>query len=511
MEKKVINYNYIIAERLLYMLHKITEKTAILFCWVYLLITSVWNFVYLIQNKASVYVFPLELFCISVFLFINRLKVSKRIFVILLFIMAFCLKGFVAVRYNVIPKSDFRLIYNAAIKFAQGDSSFSNTKYFSLWSYQTGIVLYYGFLLKLGCNIIGLKICNCLFIAGVNVLIYLISDKLVGDKYARFISVMYLFYPATFFLCSVLTNQHISNFFILLGIYLYVFRKISTVGNTVLAAVMIAVGNALRPQGIVIIVAFVIWAMIELFHKNIDKEIKIKTAVRILSFVTVYVLLVKGMSFATQISGVNQKGLGNDFPLYKIVVGLNNETTGYYSNKDAIKLISIKDTKARNQVALRIIKERLADGDKLKDLMIRKHNKMWVKMDDSIDWGFKNINQSSITLLGKHIAYENFKIRILKQEKVFYCFIFFMALIGVWIGSKKSEYEKGFIPILLITLANFGVYTIIEIQTRYRDFQMMFVFILAASGVRYMEFFIKRSLEFWHNRIYLTTVDKTIK
>ena len=511
MVKQVINYNFIIAERLLYMLHKITEKTAVLFCLVYLLITSVWNFVYLMQNKASIYVFPLELFCISVFLVINRLKISKRIFVILLFIMAFCLKGFVAVRYNAIQQSDFKLIYNAAIRFAQGDFSFSNTKYFSLWSYQTGIVLYYGFLLKLGCNIIGLKICNCLFIAGVNVLIYLISDKLVGDKYARFVSVIYLFYPATFFLCSVLTNQHVSNFFMLLGIYLYVFRKISTVGNTILAAVMIAVGNVLRPQGIVVVAGFVIWAIIELLHKNTDKKVKVKTAVSIIGFVTVYILLGKSMSLVTQISGVNQNGLDNNFPLYKIVVGLNNETSGYYSNKDAIKLVGIKDSKVRNQVALRTIKERLADRGKIKDLIISKHKKMWVKMDDTIDWGFKDINQSGITLLGKRIAYENFKIRILKLEKVFYCFILFMALIGVWIGIKKREYAKGFIPILLITLANFGVYTIIEIQSRYRDFQMIFVFILASSGVRYLAILIKRSLELWHNRIYLTTVDKTIK
>ncbi|AEY65357.1 membrane protein [Clostridium sp. BNL1100] len=493
------------------MLQKISEKTVMVLSLVYLLITSVWNFVYLIQNKAAVYIFPLELFCIGVFLVIYRLKADKRIFAILLFIMAFCLKGFVAVRYNAIPQSDFKLIYNAAIKFAQGDFSFSNTKYFSLWSYQTGIVLYYGFLLKLGCNIIGLKICNCLFIAGVNVLIYLISEKLVGDKYTRFISVIYLFYPATFFLCSVLTNQHVSNFFILLGIYLYVFRKTNTLGNTVLAAVMIAIGNAFRPQGIVVVAAFVIWAMIELLNKNTDKKIKIKTAAGILGFVTVYMLLGKGMSMATQISGVNQNGMDNNFPLYKIVVGLNPDTTGCYSNEDAIKLISIKDSTARNQESLKIIKERLSDREKIKDLMIQKHKKMWVKMDDSIDWGFKYINQSSISLLGKHIVYENFKIRILKLEKIFYCFIFFMAAIGVFAEIKKSHYAKGFIPILLITLANFGVYTIIEIQFRYRDFQMIFIFILAASGVRYLAFLLKNSLELWHNRIYLTTVDKTIK
>lgn len=493
------------------MLKKITERTLILFCLVYLIIISIWNFIFVIQNKASVYIFPLELFCICVCLVVYRLKANKRIFAILLFIMAFCLKGFVAVRYNAIPQSDFKLIYNAAVKLAQGDFSFANTTYFRLWSYQTGIVLYYGFLLKLGLNVIGLKVCNCLFIAGVNVLIYMISEKLVGDRYGRLISVTYLFYPAAFFLCSVLTNQHVSNFFILLGVYLYLFRKTKTVSNSVLSAVMIAVGNALRPQGIVVVVAFIIWAVIELLHKSADKKVKVKTAISIFSFVAVYLLVGKSMSLATQISGVNQNGLENNFPLYKIVVGLNNETAGLYSNEDAVKLVSIKDSKFRNQLALEIIKKRLTDREKIKDLMIRKHEKMWVKMDGSIDWGFKYLNQSGITLLGKHIEYENFKIRILKLEKVFYCFIFILAVIGVLTEIKKREYTKGFIPILLITLANFGVYSIIEIQSRYRDFQMIFVFILATSGVRYLAFLTKTSLELWHNRIYLTTVDKTIK
>ncbi|WES35639.1 hypothetical protein P0092_06585 [Ruminiclostridium papyrosolvens DSM 2782] len=58
---------------------------------------------------------------------------------------------------------------------------------------------------------------------------------------------------------------------------------------------------------------------------------------------------------------------------------------------------------------------------------------------------------------------------------------------------------------------NFAVYSIIEIQYRYRDFQMIFIFILAASGARYLAYLIKNSLELWHQRIYLTTVDKTIK
>ncbi len=493
------------------MLQRITEKTVLVFCLVCLLITSVWNFVYVLQNKAAIYIFPLELFCLGVFLVIYRLKAGKRIFVILLFAMAFCIKVFVAVRYNATPESDFDIIYDAAMRVAKGDFSFANTKYFSLWAYQTGIVLYYGFLLKLGCNIIGLKICNCLFIAGVNVLIYLISDKLVDDKYARFISAIYLFYPATFFLCSVLTNQHVSNFFILLGVYLYVFRKTNAIGNTVLAAAMVAIGNALRPQGVVVVAAFIIWTVIELLNRKTDKKIKIKTAVSIIGFVTVYILLGKGMSMATQISGVNQNGLANNFPLYKIVVGLNPDTVGSYSSEDAIKLITINDSKVRNQVALRIIKQRLSEGGKIKGLMIEKYKKMWVGMDAAIDWGFKYINKSDMSLLGKHIVYENFKIRFLKLEKNFYCFVFLMSAIGVFAEIKKSEYARGLVPILIIILLNFAVYSIIEIQYRYRDFQMIFIFILAASGARYLAYLIKNSLELWHQRIYLTTVDKTIK
>lgn len=474
---------------------KITiEKMAIVFCLIYASATAICNLVYLVQNKATLYIVPLELFCICLGIFLCMVKVNKRTFTILLFVAAFCLKAFVAVYYNAPQKSDFDVIYNAALKLSQGDFSFSNTNYFRLWSYQTGIVAYYALFLKLGLNIIALKLVNCLFIAGVNVLIYRIASKLVNEKCSRFISIMYLIYPATFFLCSVLTNQHISNFFILLGVYYFIYRKTQSVRNIILPSVSVALGNAMRPQGIVILAAFMVYAILEIVSKNQIKKVKINTAVNIACFLIVYLLLGKCMSLATQISGVNQNGLENDFPLYKVVVGLNEKTAGCYSNEDAVELVTIKDKKARNEKSIKMIEERLSDRKRVIALMVNKYKKMWVIMDDSIDWGFKYINDGKLEFLGRHAAYEDFKIRIQRIEKVFYCFIFFMAAIGIFAEVRKKEYTKGFIPLVLIVATNFGVYWFIEIQPRYRDFQMIFVFLLAAIGLEHTIRFIIKSM-----------------
>ncbi|HEX2927509.1 MAG TPA: hypothetical protein VHP38_14835 [Ruminiclostridium sp.] len=418
---------------------------------------------------------------------------KKRTFAILLFITAFCLKAFIAVYYNAPQTSDFGLIYDAALKLSHGDLSILKTNYFELWSYQTGIVSYYALLLKLGCNIMALKLINCLFIAGVNVLIYMISDRLAGEKCSRFISVLYLIYPATFFLCSVLTNQHISNFFILLGVYLFIYKERKNLISIIPAAVSIAVGNAFRPQGVVIITALLIYLIMELISGRPFQKFKKNQLLIISAFLIVYLLLGKGFSLAARLTGVNENGLENNFPLYKFVIGLNYKTSGCYSLEDVVNLVYIKDKKVRDEKSLKTIEERLSDGRKVRELMVNKFERMWVRMDGSIDWGFK-INESKVNILGKVASYQDFKNRVQKLEKVFYCFVYVLAAAGILAEIRRKECIKGFIPIILIISANFAVYCVIEIQPRYRDFQMIFIFLLAAVG---LEYFTKLMITNW--------------
>jgi len=454
------------------------------------------NSVVFILYNVFLYVIPVVIIITLLYIIVRLIKVKAKYFAIGVFILAFVLKAIVAVYYNTPPISDFAHFYDAALKAAKGDFSFSTNGYFRLWGYQTGIVTYYAILIKiLGSSILALKIVNCLFIAGLNVVLYLIAQKLVSEKCARFIALLYLFYPASFFLASVLTNQHVSNFLILSGVYIFIIRQKIPIWGVVISASLIALGNVMRPQAIVVIVAIVGSILFEIITNIRDKKTNIKFLKSIASFLIIYIVITQGLSFGVKVIGLNDNGLKNTFPLYKFVIGLNPETNGTYSQEDADKLTSIRDPQIRDEKAMEIIKERLADHKNLGILIIKKQIVMWAGMDISTEWGFSYLKDTGVNIFGKAVAYNSFIDTIQNLEKTFYIFIFYMAVFGILVGFRRLNNFNVFITFILILITNFSLYSLIEIQPRYRDFQMIFIFIIAAMGIELIEEFFTTQIK----------------
>lgn len=464
------------------------EKMLIVICLIYMGLITISNSVVFIIYKVFLYAIPVILVIAILYIFVRFIKVKVLYFAVGIFILAFVLKALVAVCFNAPPSSDFLNFYNAALKAASGDFSFASDKYFSLWSYQSGIVGYYAVLIKMfGSGILALKMVNCLFIAGVSVYIYLIARKIVSEKHARLIALLYLFYPATFFLASVLTNQHVSNFLILSGVYMFINRQKMPIKGILFSAGFIALGNAMRPQAIVVILAIVGSLLFEIVTDIRDKKTNIKLIKTIFSFLLIYIIMNQGLSFGVKQIGLNDNGLKNTFPLYKFVVGLNDKTNGTYSQEDADQLTTIKNSKIRNEKAIRIIKERLANPKTVAILIIKKQVVMWAGMDISTEWEFGYLENTGLKILGINVAYDSFIDIIQKLEKAYYIVILLAAFYGILKGHRRyNDYNKLSI-ITLTIIINFVVYSLIEIQPRYRDFQMIFIFIIAAIGMELFE------------------------
>jgi hypothetical protein len=473
---------------------KILENLLIIACLIYIGIITISNIVVFIKFKVFFYVIPVVIFIIILYMLVRLIKVKAIYFAIGVFILAFVLKAIIAVCYNTPPISDFGHFYDAALKASNGDFSFSTNRYFSLWAYQTGIVAYYAILIKIfGSGILALKIVNCLFIAGANVIIYLIARKLVSEKYARFIAALYLFYPAPFFLASVLTNQHVSNFFILTGVYIFISKQKIPIRGIVMSSSLIALGNVMRPQAIVVIMAIVGSILFQIISNIRDKKLNIKLIKTIASFLFIYIIITQGLSFGIKGIGLNDNGLKNTFPLYKFVLGLNPKTNGTYSQEDASKLTSIREPKIRDKKAIEIIKLRLSDHKNLAFLILKKQIVMWAGLDSSTEWGFRFLEDTGVNILGRNVTYNLFNAIIQKIEKTIYIFIFSMSAFGILLGYKRHKNVDIFTMFTLIILINFVLYSLIEIQPRYRDFQMFFIFIIGAIGIELIdEFFITR-------------------
>ena len=118
---------------------------------------------------------------------------------------------------------------------------------------------------------------NCVWGAGISVLIYKIAREMWKDeKSAQCVGILYSIFVFPVFHTTVLSNCHPSAFFLYLGIYLLLTAK--NMKKVLLSAGSIAIGNVLRPDAIIFVVAigvfFVFLILEDVKIKNIWKQIK---------------------------------------------------------------------------------------------------------------------------------------------------------------------------------------------------------------------------------------------
>ncbi len=442
---------------------------------IYVFYILVLNVIYAYEKSAIRYsilvipVFALVLFCAYKF------NVPTFRFSLVLFLCAFIIKAFLAINVTTPPISDFGVFYNAAIDVINGKKSFDSIPYFATWAYQMGPVLYYAAIMKLfGTSLIPLKLVNCIFMAGTNVFIYLIAEKLSNAKAARFVSILYMLYPAPFFLVPALTNQHFAACMFLVGIWVIMQHNKSIYMKSIIAGVLMAMGNAVRPLGIVIIGAVIAFGIVESVRKKSLRNISAA-----ILLVVIFSLSGTLLSQAVKHSGLNSQGLTNNFPLWKFVVGLNYETKGTYSFSDQQDIFRIRDVTLRDEIAKKIIIERLSVApQKLIELFNEKHKIMWARFD-SLEWGFSNKTANGWELKDR---VKGIEIIVLSIEKMYYICMMLLLLIGVLRYICCQSQHEYWLLVSLILLCFLGAHIFIEIQVRYRYFAVIIMFILMSKG-----------------------------
>ncbi len=233
------------------------QKAIIAFIAVIMTLTVCENFL-LLRNPFNYCFIILIIFLLSAMIY--KLKIPPRITIISILILSFMLRLIFILLVQTKIKSDFAIMYNASKEVTNGNLSIFNKLYFQNWAYQTPFVLYQALILKLSGSVFVLKLLNICFMTGTNLMIYLIVRKMVSERSAAVVALLYAVYPAPILLSSVLTNQHISTFLIYLGIYILM-RK-SNVKNLIIAGTCFGVGNLMRPDGIIVISAIVIASVI---------------------------------------------------------------------------------------------------------------------------------------------------------------------------------------------------------------------------------------------------------
>ena len=405
------------------------------------------------------------LFFLLILFFIKKIKIKK--FPLFLFLVSLFARIVICLTIDTQPVSDFAVLLNAARSINLGDYTFNNSVYFGTWAYQIGFTFFQSLLLKIVDNILIIKIFDCFITAGICLLIYYISREFMREKIARIVSIIYSFmiFPLTY--VTVITNQHLSSFLIYLAIFILITDKlkIKETYKYIIVGILISFGNIIRPEGIITIMAIIIYLLVTIKKDTIKNVIK-----NIIALLFSYYIIFFVCSSLFILSGIGPNGLKNNAPYWKFVLGFNHETAGGYCEADTYVI-------GNKEYAYDLIKKRISVNPvKTGILFVKKINNFWNK--STLDWTFSDYykNNNTKIIISKLNNYN--------EKCVFIMYI--LMIIGIFNYIKKKNWNKKIILLINQVFITFGVYLLIEIQPRYAYFIQISTVILMGFGIEYL-------------------------
>ena len=441
------------------------EKLSKILTYIGIVILSLLLLLYLFSNNIILLILA---GIISIFISTRKIKH----FGLILFIVSLMIRLIFIMVANFEQVYDFKTLLEASEMFAKGDYSFNTWYHFHTWGYQTAFVIYQGVLLKLFNSIFILKLLNVIYSSLIVVIVYKLGLKISkNEKSSRIVSMLYMIFPFYLFLNSVLLNSHLATLLSYIGIF-FLLKEEPKYKDYLFGGILIALGNLIRPEGIIIVLTVIIYKLITLKKENIKKII-----ISLLIFLSSYFILCNGASFLVKVSNINPSGLQNKDPLWKFLLGFNYESCGYYVEDDARFQVS-------KEIEMNEIKRRaLEDPIRTGKLMVCKVDRFWLSSGLEDEMG--SFKDKKFEVLGISISFSKVKDMAINLNKGIDIVIISLMLLGLIINRKNIKDETLFLVIMV--LVTFGVYLIIEIQPRYLYFIHVAVFGLSTLGINYLQ------------------------
>ena len=399
---------------------------------------------------------------VFIFLFVRKVEIKR--FGLFLFLASLIIRIVSIIVLKIPVRADYELMYNASVGLLHGDLGPINNVYFNTFSYQLGNVIYQFFVLKVFNSPELLRLLNCIYSSFIVLLVYLLIRRFSKEGTARFVSIFYMISLYPIYLNSVLGNQQLSLVLILFGIYIFLTKKLSLV-NLVLIGLLIALGNIERSEGIIYIASIVVYLLL-------NDRICLKSFRNIFVILFVYFFVNSFASFLVVKCGINDIGLKNMNPYWKVLTGLNLEDSGKYSGSD--QDLYIGDIELEKKVII----DRLTDYKNLPLLFYRKINVEWLYSDLNDTFNIKNSVRISSGIADALCEYVK-------------CMNYFI-LICVFVGQFKNKMcsiEKFF---MLNFCAYFVIYLFIEVNARYYYNPQICIMVLSTVGVERFMIFVDK-------------------
>jgi len=391
--------------------------------------------------------------------------------------------------------SDFQVLLTSARQWAQGNMAFSDNIYYKLWGYQLPFTGWEAILVSLWDSELFLRVMNAPFMAGCSLLIYLLGRIHWGETAARTAAGLYTGLVFPLMMASVLTNQHVGAFFLLLALWLLTEPALQGLRfwRWPLAGLSAALGHAARSEGVLLLIALGAFGVFWLLQNRAGLLPRLKRGLpRALAFVLVYAVVLSGIGAFMNLSGasINGTGIDNTNPLWKFVVGLNHETMGSYSQEDATAMFTIAKANGGgceelDELELELIRQRLSASPR--DFLRLFANKLWRLFARSEPyWSLGHWDLTRPIL--RDVSYGDVYDFVSEYDPASRLPVYLLALLGVWhtVRRGKPEELSALIPAFTV-FAALCVFLLIEVQGRYLYLPLTMLAVTAAGGIHALE------------------------
>lgn len=476
------------------------------------------NLKYISNNHGYIRLIMLLIFiCIIIEYFIFKTyadKWGKKEKALMIFLIALLARILSLPFSQYIPSNDFRVYFEGACHFA--NNGFSESAYEALMSYHipefAGQSVINGFFLSiLSPTLLGMQILNSIYTSGICLFIYLFGEK-INTNVATMGGILYTFYPDSILSTHITTNHHGATFFFLLGLYLFEaiinnnYKKTKKIFVCLISSICFVLSNFYHPSVIIVLCAILITAFIneleQMCHfgkiyisiffrelRNINNRILL-TIIIIILYETISVCSLSILKNLNYVENVN-----TTIPIGKIVVGLNQETSGGWCRSDYAYIDSLPEEEKLKE-GIKIIKERLKDPIKVFTLMVKKTSMAWFEPDNYryfyTDGILNELNQkinatSDLTLKNEYskqiLNIDQITDNISLVDTIYTNFLWLFALLGICKTIKMKEKITFIHSLLFVPIGWMLFITFTEMQGRYRYQGMPAVTLLAALGI----------------------------
>ncbi|WP_145326284.1 glycosyltransferase family 39 protein [Paenibacillus xylanexedens] len=415
---------------------------------------------------------------------------SPRVIIPIVLLCSLAIQIIIIFVFPRVPTDDSQTVLSLAMNmlYDQDYSTFETGGYLHMFPFNYSIVLYLKTLLYLfPDNYLVIKLCNILFSTLTTFMIYLIYKQVNDRSTERDYGV--LIFAATYlpslFLNNLIYNDVIATAFLTSCLYFFIrFVREKSWKTIIIAAIFLAMGNYFRSIGVIVLIAAMIYILLNMRSIGAKKVIVSIGVVAMLFNVPTWT-----QNAVLQSSGAVSENVGeNAAPVYMwLNMGINLERFGFWDNMESYQIYQ-RQANYNKAESAELFKQEI--GNKLSeasasDLVQMYYKKIiWTWTEGTYQMDRYGIGNESSLGAGRgrgggiagSYSYTNAITQLFQGDSAYrtgllwivyvmnflmYCFIF-IRLVG---GIRRKRYDE--VSLILVILGFIGFYILWEIKSRY--------------------------------------------